>query len=117
MPQWHRRQITGKKGVYFNYSFLDSLRKQNKSNEQFEFMLNNLTLEELIAMKLELSSKMLNGKLSGMRLWRSIPYIIRHGLLLYAISSTKSKYDASTLLGLSFDNYLAALKKYKIDLD
>lgn len=115
MPQWHRKQISGKKGVYFKYSFLDSLRKQNKSNEEFEFMLNNLTLEELIAMKLELSGKMLNGKLSGMTLWRAMPYITRQAMLRFAMSNTTTKYDASTLLGMTFEGYLEALRKYNIE--
>jgi len=67
--QWSRREIKKKQGICFNYSHIAELRKRGKSNPEFEFMLNNLTLEDLIALKLELSSKMINYKLSGMKLW------------------------------------------------
>jgi hypothetical protein len=115
MPQWHRKQIVQKnKGVSFRYSLVNSLRAENKSNPEFEFMVNNLTLEELIGLKLELSSKMLNGKLAGMKLWKSIPMITRQAMVTFAESCTKTRYDAATLLGVSIDFYLnSIIKKYK----
>ena len=117
MPQWHRKQIVQKnKGVSFRYSLVSSLRSQNKSNQEFEFMVNNLTLEELIGLKLELSAKMLNGKLAGMKLWKSIPMITREAMVTFAQSCTTTRYDAATLLGVSIEFYLnSILKKYKIE--
>lgn len=117
MPQWHRKQIVQKnKGVSFKYSLANSLRSQNKSNPEFEFMINNLTLEELIGLKLELSGRMLNGKLAGMKLWRSIPMIARQAMVSFANSCTNTRYDAATLLGVSIEFYINnILKKYKIE--
>lgn len=117
MPQWHRKQIAQRnKGVSFRYSLVSSLREQNKSNPEFEFMVNNLTLEELIALKLELSGRMLNGKLAGMKLWKSVPMIARQAMVTFAESCTKTRYDAATLLGVSIEFYLnSVIKKYKIE--
>jgi hypothetical protein len=49
---WAKRDRAITKGVYYRFSHADNLRKQNKSSPEFEFMLNNLTLEEIIALKL-----------------------------------------------------------------
>ena len=75
-------------------------------------MLNKLTLEELIALKLEICSKSINGKLSGMKLWKSIPYIAKKALILYSMSITNTRYEAASAIGLSFSTYLKALEKY-----
>jgi len=109
---WSKRERKTTKGLFFKFSHIDSLRKQNKSSPEFEFMLNNLTLEEIIALKLELTSKSLNYKLAGMKFWIAIPYICRRGLLSYAASITSSQYEAAAFLGLDFSKYLEAIKLY-----
>jgi hypothetical protein len=108
---WKRREYKSK-GVYYKYSLSKKLRNQNRSSEEFEFMLNKLTLEELIALKLEICSKSINGKLSGMKLWKSIPYIAKKALILYSMSITNTRYEAASAIGLSFSTYLKALEKY-----
>jgi hypothetical protein len=64
-------------------------------------MLNQLTLEEIIALKLEISSRAVNGKLYGFNLWRQIPKIAKEGLLLFAVSATTNIVEAQTLLGVT----------------
>ena len=108
---WKRREYKSK-GVYYKYSLSKKLRNQNRSSEEFEFMLNKLTLEELIALKLEICSKSINGKLYGMKLWKSIPYIAKKALILYSMSITNTRYEAASAIGLSFSTYLKALEKY-----
>ena len=110
--QWSRKEVNTKKGIYFNYSHIASLRKKGKSNPEFEFMLNNLTLEEIIALKLELTSKSINYKLSGMKLWASIPFFCKQAMLNYAASICKSHHEAALFLGLDYSQYLEILKKY-----
>ena len=51
---WNKRK---RYGIYKNYSLVNKLRKENKTTEEFEIMLNNLSLEEVIGLKLELASK------------------------------------------------------------
>ena len=52
---WKRKRNYNGKNK--NYSISKKLRKDRKSNEEFEIMLGALTLEELIALKLEISTK------------------------------------------------------------
>jgi len=86
---------------FTEYSFSKFLRKNNKSSDEFEFMLNQLTLEEIIALKLEIVSRSISGKLYGFNLWSNIPRIAKEGLLLFAISATTNMVEAQTLLGIS----------------
>lgn len=109
---WSKRERISNKGVYFKFSHIDNLRKQNKSSPEFEFMLNNLTLEELIALKLELTSKSLNYKLAGMKLWASASFFCKRALLTYAASITKSHHEAAAFLGVDYSQYLELVKRY-----
>ena len=95
-------------------SFVKVLRDQGKSNEAFEIQLRQMTLEELIALKLELSLQTANSPLYGFPIWRNIDYVIREALLLFATSITKSKGEASRILGIDLQNYKKLLKKYDI---
>ena len=61
--RWHlswkkQRRLQGKNK---NYSLIKKLRLENRSNDEFEVMLSQLTLEEVIGLKLELASKVLEG--------------------------------------------------------
>ena len=42
------------------FSISKKLKRERRITEEFEVMLNNLSLEEIIALKLELASKILN---------------------------------------------------------
>lgn len=89
------------KNPYSEYSLSKHLRKSNKSSDEFEFMLNNLTLEEIIALKLEVSARGINGKLYGFKLWNTIPAIAKEATLIFAISATRNLVEAQALLGIS----------------
>jgi len=102
---------------YFNprdteYSLSFKLREQNKTNDEFESMLNNLSLEEIIGLKLEVASRVLNGRFYGLKMWHAIPYIARHGVLLYAISATRSLREAAIFLGVTYIEVKLAMYKY-----
>ena len=97
-----------------NYSIIKELRKKNKSNDYFEIMLANLTLEEIISAKLELTFKSTGVLLYGFTLWQSLPNLCREAMLKYAISITNSKTEASRYLGLEFNSFIKVLKKYNL---
>ena len=54
---WKKQRSLQGKNRY--YSLSKKLRRENKSNDEFEVMISQLTLEELIGLKLELASKVL----------------------------------------------------------
>jgi hypothetical protein len=89
---------------FSEYSFSKHLRSNNKSSDEFEFMLNKLTLEEIIALKLELSSRFISGKLYGFNLWKIFPKIAQEALLLFAVSATTNLPEAQALLGIATDD-------------
>jgi hypothetical protein len=93
-------------------SISKSLREQNKSNDYFEILLGNLTLEELIALKLELGWKAIGFKLEGFPLWVSAPYIIRSALLRAVVSVADNKVEAKRILGLKGRKFFSLLTKY-----
>ncbi len=95
-------------------SIINKLRKEGKSSEQFESMLSCLSLEELIALKLEISSAYMEGKLYGIPLWNSFQHITKDALLKFANSTCKTNLDAASLLGISKQQYRNLLKKYDI---
>jgi len=92
-----KRKLHGKNK---NYSISKFLRNQFKSNDEFEVMLNNLSLEEIIALKLELASKSAGGYLYGIPLWRSLKQIVEDAVLKYALSATRTRTEMARLLGL-----------------
>ena len=95
-----------------NYSIIRKLRKEGKLPEEMEIFVANLSLEDLIALKLEISSRPVSGKLFGMPIWKSIPFIVRDAVLKTAISVCKTKVDAANLIGMDVDKMDNLLKKY-----
>jgi len=80
--------------------------------EEMEIFVSNLPLEDLIALKLEISSRPVSGKLFGIPIWKSIPFIVRDAVLKTAISVCRTKVDAANLLGMDVDKMDNLLKKY-----
>tara|TARA_Y100000593_G_scaffold58003_1_gene107781 strand:+ start:2441 stop:2764 length:324 start_codon:yes stop_codon:yes gene_type:complete len=85
-----------------NYSISKKLKKERKSTEEFEVMLNNLSLEEIIALKLELASKAVKGKLYGLNIYSTLPLIAKDAAIKYAFSACKSKKSAAAFLGITY---------------
>ncbi len=105
------------KGKNYYYSLKNKLRKENKIDNNFELILNNLTLEEIIGLKLELSSEYINNKLYNFPIWNSIHYICREAILKYSLSACRTIKDAASLMGISESDFRKEIKKYKIKLN
>lgn len=106
-----KKKIYGKNK---NYSVINKLLKEEKINERFLSVLNQLSLEELIAVKLEMASKASGGNVFGIPLWYSLKDICRDAVLKFALSATRTKNEASSFLGISFFNFKNYLKKYEV---
>ena len=99
-------------GANRNYSIIRKLRSENKSNEQFEVMISALSLEELIALKLDLAAKSIGGKMYSFPLWYSIPEMSRAAVLKYVLSASRTKMEAARFLGVNKEYFYRLLKKY-----
>ena len=98
------------------YSLSNKLRKEGKSSEEFEILFNNLSLEEVIGLKLELASKFgLRGKMYGLPIWYSLRTIVKDAVLKYALSACRTKQEAARFLGINTSNFRALVKKYKTE--
>jgi len=95
-------------------SLTNQLKESKLIDEKFEFMLNNLTLEEVIGLKLENASKVMNGKLYGYNLYRKFPEIIKEALIRFAVQHYPNYSVAARSLGIHKNVYVRLLKKYKI---
>lgn len=93
-----------------NKSIAFKLRQEGKSNLQFEHQVNNLTIEELLTLKLELSAKyVFGGKFYLFSLWDSLEDILRDTLFKFAETISENENQARMLLGMRYKKY----KKYK----
>ena len=108
-----REQMKAGKNLY--YSISNKLQKDKKINDEFEVMINSLTLEEVIALKLELSTRSLRGKFYGFPIWKSLPELTRDAVLKYALSATRSKKEAARFLGITISELNANLKSYQTE--
>ena len=110
---WKRkRKIYGKNSYY---SISKKLRNDFKSNEEFEVMLNNLSLEEIIALKLELAAKAGGKILYGIPIWKSVRYITEDAILKFSLSATRTRFEAMRFLGLKRRSYEKLHRLYKTE--
>tara|TARA_B100000989_G_scaffold17167_1_gene11320 strand:+ start:3176 stop:3520 length:345 start_codon:yes stop_codon:yes gene_type:complete len=94
-------------------STITKLKDQDIVNDQLLVCINRLKLEELIAIKLELSSQHVNNRLYGLDIWRRTSYIVRDGILKFSLSVSKSKKDAARFLGLSYVEFMKHIREFK----
>jgi len=103
-------------GRNFYYSLSNKLRKEGRSSDEFEILFNNLSLEEVIGLKLELASKFgLRGKLYGLPIWASLRTIVKDAVLKYAVSATRTKHEAARFLGLNAQSFKLLIRHHKVD--
>ena len=99
-----------------NNKYKSVLKEINKNynNKSFEFILNNLTLEEVILAKLELSSRSLNEKFYGYPIYNNIQNIAKEALVKFALNFCDTKETAYSMLGLSRSQFIKYIKKHNI---
>ena len=113
MISWKRKRNYNGKNK--NYSMSSKLKKERRSNDEFEIMLSSLTLEEVIALKLELSTKPVSNRLYGIPLWSSLQNIVQDAVFKYAFSATRTQAEAMRFLGLKEQSFHILRKKFGLD--
>ena len=98
-------------------SISKKLKEENKINHEFEVFLSNITLEDIIALKLEIAARNTNGMLYGIPIWKSTPDIVKEAMLKAALSICQTKSDAASFLGVNKHNFSNLIKKYNIEKD
>ena len=96
-------------------SLLNELKKQGKISESFENQLSALTLEEIIALKLEVASKTVKGKFYGFPLYYALPNITKEAVFRWSVSICDTKTGAARVLGISLNRFNQIYKKLKFN--
>jgi len=100
----------GKKSKTKYYSIINKLRKEKKINKEFEAVLSNLSLEDIIALKLELSTRPVKNRLYGLPIWDNLVRITQEAVLKYSVSQG----EAMRFLGLKHKHFNMLVRKYQI---
>ena len=106
-----KKKIYGNKK---NYSVVNKLLKEEKVTDRFLSQLNDLSLEEIIAVKLEIAAKASGGNIFGIPIWNSLRDICRDASLKFAISAARTKAEAAVFLGITISTLNEYLDKYEI---
>ncbi len=107
---WKRRRKSKGRNTY--YSLSKKLRQDKKINESFLLMLNNLSLEEVIGLKMEMSGKSVNNRFYGFPVWSNLTHIVKDAIFKFAYSATRSQWEAMRFLGLSEKSFSKLKRKY-----
>lgn len=112
---WSKKRPRYKFGPNQHHSISAKLKEDGRSNDEFEIMLGRLTIEELIALKLEVTARSLNDKLYGFNLWTTVPTMARAALVHYAYTGTRTKGEMRSFLGIDGKILKKILEDYKLD--
>jgi len=98
------------------HSLLKEINNRFK-NKDFEYIVSNLTLEDLIIAKLELSAKGLNEKLFGYPLYNNIQHITKESLVRFALRFCNSQEKAANMLGLDVRQLKSYIRKHGLNIN
>ena len=90
-----------------NYNLKNSLLKEGKIDKDFIEKLKFLKLEELITLKLISSTELLNNKLL-----KYAQDICKEAIVRFALSSAKSRGEASLMIGMKKADFIHYIKEY-----
>mgnify|MGYP001397132431 CR=1 FL=1 len=107
---WKRKKTTKGRNTY--YSLSKKLRQEKKIDYDFETMLSSLSLEEIIGLKMELSTRPVNNRLYGLPIWNNLTDVVKDAILKYSYSATRTQMEAMRFLGLTADSFQKLKKRY-----
>jgi len=96
------------------FSIKKKLLKNKLIDNAFCDQVNRLTIEDLIALKLEISAIQVKGKLFGFPILKFTNEITKEAIIKFAASISGSYREAAKILGVSHVEIYNYIKKYKI---
>ena len=81
-------------------SIIKNLKEKKILNKDLEILISELSLEELIMLKLEISSRQLGNRLFGFPIWKNIDYIVKDSIIKFAVNRTSSIREAAAILNI-----------------
>jgi hypothetical protein len=96
-------------------SVIIKLQDEGKVNDELLSLISALSLEDVIAVKLELACHHVNNRLYGFSIWKQANRITKEAILKFAVSATNSKQDTARFLGITYVELKQMLKKFNVD--
>lgn len=87
------------------YSLTEELKESKRIDDQFIHIIDGLSLEDLMLLKIESASKYVRGKLYGMKFYFNLVPIMRAALLRYCNKKFNKTAHAANFLGLTQKKY------------
>ena len=103
-----------RRSKYKHKSIINKLLNNNIINESNLTFIDSLTLEDLIAVKLELSARHINNKLYAFNLLSNTNRLVKEAIIKFAISATQSKMDAARFLGIDYEGLRKLVNEYDL---
>ena len=82
-------------------------------NDEFLAILSTLSLEDIIALKMEETFNLYGGKFYGFSIWHSLTDLVKESLFKYVTFCTNSRKEAIMLLGVDSRIYGQLEAKFK----
>ncbi len=101
-----------RRSKYKYKSVVNKLLDNNILNESNLTFIDSMTLEDLIAVKLELSARYINNKLYAFNLLSNTNRLVKEAIIKFAISATQSKVDAARFLGIDYEVLRKLVNEY-----
>ena len=98
-----------------NYNLKNKLLKENKIDHDFLEKIKFLKLEELITLKLLVSTSLLKGKLFNFPFLKYSTEICKEAVLRFALSQADSRKEAQLILGMKKADLVYYLKNYNLE--
>lgn len=103
-----------RRSKYKHKGVINKLLNNNIINESNLTFIDSMTLEDLIAVKLELSAKYINNKLYAFNLLSNTNRLVKEAIIKFAISATQSKMDAARFLGIDYEGLRKLVNEYDL---
>ena len=98
-----------------NYNLKNKLLKEEKIDKEFLEKLKFIRLEELITLKLLISTTLLKGKLFNFPFLKYTTEICKEAVLRFALSQANSRREAQLILGMKKADLIHYLKSYELE--
>lgn len=100
-----------------SYNLTEELIKSKRVDENFIHMLDGLSLEEILGLKLETTARLVKGKMYGLKIYFTLPVILREALIKYTSKKFSTKSHAANFLGITLKRYNRLLKTRGVSID
>ena len=97
-----------------NYNLKNKLLKESKIDKQFLEKLSFITLEDLITLKLLVSTESLKGKIFNFPFLKYTTDICKEAIVRIALSASNNRKEASLILGMKKADFINYLREYDL---